>query len=47
MLNISVTIYFDDILIFSKTKKEYIKYIKKVLIVLAEKNLQINSKKYK
>ena len=45
MLDISVIAYLDDILIFSKTKKEYIKYVKKVLTVLAEKNLQINLKK--
>ena len=45
MLDISVIIYFDDIFIFSKTKKKYIKYIKKVLTALAEKNLKINLKK--
>ena len=47
ILNILIIIYLDDILIFSKTKKKYVKYIKKVLIVLAEKNIQINLKKYK
>ena len=45
MLDILVIIYLDDTFIFSKTKKKYIKYIKKVLIALAEKNLKINSKK--
>ena len=45
MLNISIIIYLDNILIFSKIKKEYVKYVKKVLTALAEKNLQINSKK--
>ena len=45
MFDISIIVYFDDIFIFSKTKKKYIKYIKKMLIALAEKNLRINSKK--
>ena len=39
MLDILIIIYLDDIFIFSKTKKKYIKYIKKMLTVLAEKNL--------
>ena len=39
MLDISIIVYFDNIFIFSKTKKKYIKYIKKVLAALAEKNL--------
>ena len=47
MLDISIIIYFNDILIFLKIKKEYVKYIKKVLIALAKKNLRINLKKYK
>ena len=45
MLDISIIIYFDDIFIFSKTKKKYIKYIKKMLIILAKKNLRVNLKK--
>ena len=45
MLDIFIIIYFDDIFIFSKTKEEHVKYIKKVLILLAEKNLRVNSKK--
>ena len=45
MLDILVIIYFDNIFIFSKTEKKYIKYIKKMLTALAEKNLQINLKK--
>ena len=45
MLDISIIIYFDDILIFSKIKKKHVKYVKKILAVLAERNLQINSKK--
>ena len=47
MLNILIVIYFDDIFIFLKIKKKYVKYIKKVLIVLKEKNLRVNLKKYK
>ena len=39
MLDISVIIYFDNIFIFLKIKKKYIKYIKKVLTALTEKNL--------
>ena len=45
MLDISIIIYFDDIFIFLKTKKEYIKHIKKVLTALTGKNLRINLKK--
>ena len=45
MLDILIIIYFDDIFIFLKTEEEYIKYIKKMLIALAEKNLRINLKK--
>ena len=45
IFNISVITYLDDIFIFLKTKKKYIKYIKKVLTALAEKNLQMNLKK--
>ena len=45
MLDILVIVYFNDIFIFLKTKEKYIKYVKKVLTVLAEKNLQINLKK--
>ena len=39
IFDISVIIYFDNIFIFSKIKKKYIKYIKKILTALAEKNL--------
>ena len=45
ILDVSIIIYFDDILIFLKTKKKNIKYIKKILTALAEKNLKINLKK--
>ena len=45
MLDILIIIYFDDIFIFSKTKEEYVKYIKKILTALAEKNLRVNLKK--
>ena len=37
MLDILIIIYFDDIFIFSKIKKKYIKHVKKMLTVLAEK----------
>ena len=39
MLNILIITYFDDILIFLKIKKEYVKHIKKILTALTEKNL--------
>ena len=39
MFDISVIVYFDNIFIFLKIKEEYIKYIKKVLTALVEKNL--------
>ena len=45
MLDITVIIYFNNIFIFLKTKKKHVKYVKKILIVLAEKNLRVNSKK--
>ena len=39
ILDILIIAYFNNIFIFLKTKKEYIKYVKKILIMLAEKNL--------
>ena len=39
MLDILVIVYFDNILIFLKTKKKYVKYVKKILTALTEKNL--------
>ena len=39
ILDILVIVYLDNIFIFLKTKKKYIKYVKKVLTALAEKNL--------
>ena len=37
MLDILIIIYFNNILIFSKIKKKYIKYVKKMLTVLIKK----------
>ena len=45
MLDISVITYLDDIFIFLKTEKKYVKYIKEILTALAEKNLRVNLKK--
>ena len=45
ILDISVIIYFDDIFIFLKTEKKHIRYVKKILTALAEKNLRVNLKK--
>jgi hypothetical protein len=44
-LNIFVIIYLDNILIFSKTEKEYKKYIKKILRKLIDENLRIKIEK--
>ena len=41
-----VIIYLDNILIFSKTKEEYIEHITKVLEKLEEYDLQAKLKKY-
>jgi hypothetical protein len=40
-----VIIYLDNILIFSKTKKEHKEYIKKILKRLKNKNLRIKIEK--
>ena len=44
-MDIFVIIYLDDILIFSKTEKEYKEYIKKILRKLIDENLRIKTKK--
>jgi hypothetical protein len=44
-LDVFVIVYLDDILIFSKTEKEYKKYIKKILRRLINENLRIKTKK--
>jgi uncharacterized membrane protein YcgQ (UPF0703/DUF1980 family) len=44
-LDVFVIIYLDDILIFSKTEKEYKKYIKKILKKLIDENLKIKTEK--
>jgi hypothetical protein len=46
-LDIFVVAYLDDILIFSKTKTEYIEYVKKVLEKLKKANLLLKLEKYK
>jgi hypothetical protein len=40
-----VVVYFDDILIHSKTKEEHLEHVKQVLQVLRENQLYINLKK--
>ena len=40
-----VIAYLDDILIYSKIKKEYIKYVTAVLKALEKANMRINSAK--
>ena len=46
-LDIFVSAYINDLLIYSKTLREHKKYIYKVLRILQENRLQINIEKYK
>ena len=41
-----VVVYFDDILVFSKSEEEHIEHLKCVLSVLRENKLYVNLKKY-
>jgi len=45
MLDRFVAIYINDILIYSNTKKEHIKYVKKVLQRLRELGLRVDVRK--
>ena len=45
-LNVFVTAYIDDVLIFSKSKKEHQKHVHTVLIKLQGADLQLNIEKY-
>ncbi len=44
-LNQFIIVYLNNILVYLKTKKEHVQYIKKVLQILKEVNLRIKSKK--
>lgn len=44
-INKFVIIYFDEILIYSRTENEHIKHLRMVLTVLQENKLHINMKK--
>ncbi len=44
-LNQFVIVYLNDILIYSKTKKEHMQHVKKVLQTLKKVNLRIKSEK--
>ena len=46
-LDVFVIIYWNNILIYSKTLKKHVKYIQKVLTCLIKKNLRFKSKKCK
>jgi hypothetical protein len=40
-----VVVYLNDILIYSKTKKEYVKYVIIILEILEKADIRINSAK--
>ncbi len=44
-LNQFVIVYLNDILVYSKTKKEHVQHVKKVLQTLKKVNLRIKSEK--
>jgi len=44
-LNQFIIVYLNDILVYSKTKKEYVQHVKKVLQTLKKVNLRIKSGK--
>lgn len=44
-INKFVVVYFDDILIFSKSELEHVGHVKRVLLVLQENKLYVNVKK--
>ena len=46
-LDIFILIYINNLLIYSKSLKEYKEHIRKVLEKLQENNLQVDIKKYK
>ena len=41
----SIVVYFDDILVFSKTMKEHIDHVKAILQTLRKERLYVNLKK--
>ena len=44
-LDVFVVVYLDDILVYSRTRKEYIEHVRKVLEVLKKVDLRIKLKK--
>ena len=44
-LDYFVIVYLDDILVYSKTREEYIRYIKEVLQIIKEADLRIKLSK--
>ena len=46
-LDIFISVYIDDLLIYSNSFREYKEYIYKILRILRENSLQIDIKKYK
>lgn len=46
LIGYCVVVYFDDILVFSKTLKEHAKHVRRVLQVIRNEKLHVNMEKY-
>lgn len=44
-IGVFVVVYFDDILVFSKSMKEHINHVRAVLLILRKERLYANMKK--